>query len=261
MMPPNGEFPLTIEVEVVSVKDGAVTPIAKTTHKNWDCATDAAFSPDGAQVAYMDGECKAWLAKADGSGQPEAQPEFPYDWQNNTYPQWEGKTQAASPAAEAYYDGFDNAALDPAHWQPNSAILVKEGRVLFISKAADRAGAWDGSLEAVLPAPVKRIETMIGLESASGGHVGFGLDFRDDESGQPKSVWLNVAGSVLLDEGQGEFHEIMPPKSTPVEYNLLVEWLDTSEAAVWIDDQEIARLQVHDFAHRVVFWGHLETGD
>ena len=261
----NITFPLTRQVLVMSAStsDKPVV-VATTTHPNEEClATEAAFSPNGGQVAYTDERCRAWLVSSDGSGQPKPiDNEFPYGWLAMTFPRWSGQSPELPTPERVYYDAFFGSMLNPTYWHSSPSILVKDGRVLFASKAADRAGAWDGTLEAVLPVPVKSIETMIGMEWARGDHVGFGVDFWDDETQQAKSVWLSADGSVLLDQGQGEFRQIMSSKSKPpLEYYLMVEWLDTGEAAVWIGDQEIARFPVHDFAHRVVFWGHLEAGD
>jgi hypothetical protein len=86
----NPTYPLSVEIWVVSLDGETTLPIASLTVEEGDeCTwTDAAFSPDGAQVAYTDGACDAWLVSADGSGAPEALEEFPYNWRSDHYPQW-----------------------------------------------------------------------------------------------------------------------------------------------------------------------------
>jgi hypothetical protein len=47
-----------------------------------------AFSPYGEKIAFIDGDCQSYLINADGSGEPELIPEFPWEWTGQVSPQW-----------------------------------------------------------------------------------------------------------------------------------------------------------------------------
>ncbi len=83
------DYPLRRELWVVTTDGQTTIPIASFTDKNADCSwTEVAFSPDGVHVAYFDDRCRAWLARADGSGEAERVEEFPYWWTGMFHPQW-----------------------------------------------------------------------------------------------------------------------------------------------------------------------------
>jgi Tol biopolymer transport system component len=88
---PAGEwtFPMTRELWVISRDGDILTPIAKVEYQGPDCVDDTvAFSPDNGHVAYFGAECRPWLARADGSGQPVPLADFPYWWTAMAHPQW-----------------------------------------------------------------------------------------------------------------------------------------------------------------------------
>ncbi len=95
-------LPVTREIWVIADAGNTIIPLATVTHKNEDCTeAEAAFSPDGQQVAYFDGNCRPWLVNVDGSGQATPLDDFPYGWKGMVHPQWglEGVSEAASPPA------------------------------------------------------------------------------------------------------------------------------------------------------------------
>ncbi len=95
-------FPMRRELWVIS-RDGAnITPVAAIIHETDSCRRfDSAFSPDGAQVAYFDDKCKAWLVNAGGSGEPMPLDEFPGWWTAWVYPQW-GKEVVIAPTSTPF---------------------------------------------------------------------------------------------------------------------------------------------------------------
>ncbi|MBN1219355.1 MAG: protein kinase [Anaerolineae bacterium] len=90
------------EIWVTTDNEGApFVSVATVTYQNDNCMSpDVAFSPNGKRVAYIDDKCQAWLANANGSGQPEPLPDFPYWWMASAYPQWGTKPPAGPVAAE-----------------------------------------------------------------------------------------------------------------------------------------------------------------
>jgi Tol biopolymer transport system component len=58
---------------------------------------DAAFSPDGKQVAYNDANCMPWMVNADGSGQAVPLEGFPFWWRSTVHPQWGGEMGVLPP--------------------------------------------------------------------------------------------------------------------------------------------------------------------
>jgi Tol biopolymer transport system component len=82
-------FPMDREVWVVTDEGDTLIPITTLTHNNDNCLTpDVAFSPDGAQVAYVDDMCQTLLANADGSGMAKGLNDFPFWWTAMAHPQW-----------------------------------------------------------------------------------------------------------------------------------------------------------------------------
>ena len=91
-------FPMRREVWVISRDGATVTAVATTTHKDEGCARpEVAFSPDGTQVAYVDGNCRSWVVNVDGSGQATPLDDFPFWWISMAHPQWEGEELALPP--------------------------------------------------------------------------------------------------------------------------------------------------------------------
>ncbi len=82
-------FPMPREIIVASSEGEDRRVIATTNHKLGGCQDFAvAFSPDGGQVAYIDGDCRTYLVTTDGSGKTEPIDEFPWEWTSLFHPQW-----------------------------------------------------------------------------------------------------------------------------------------------------------------------------
>lgn len=89
-------YPLERDI-VILAADGSTARTLLVVTDEAPCDTRAAFSPDGTQVAYHDGNCQPMLINADGTGDPVPLTEFPLWWTNVVYPQW-GGSQTTSEA-------------------------------------------------------------------------------------------------------------------------------------------------------------------
>jgi Tol biopolymer transport system component len=94
-------FPMTRQVLRISRDGQTRTTLATIVHENKDCTRfEVAFSPDGKQVAYVDGRCQARLVQVDGSGGEVPLTEFPIWWTSAVYPQWGAEKKAPPPEAK-----------------------------------------------------------------------------------------------------------------------------------------------------------------
>jgi Tol biopolymer transport system component len=82
-------FPMSRDIYVIRRDGSGFTQVATTAHGDeahlW---ADTAFSPDGAQVAYFDGENRAHLVRIENPDEVVPVRDFPYMWMSSHYPQW-----------------------------------------------------------------------------------------------------------------------------------------------------------------------------
>ncbi|MFC1975121.1 protein kinase [Chloroflexota bacterium] len=268
------EFALPVNREIIVVSDEGetVTSIASITHQNEDClASDVAFSPDGAEVAYVDDVCQPHLVLADGSGQTEPIDDFPYHWMAMNYPQWEGETFLEEAAYEeefeevlSFFDDFEQDFFDQERWAihgdiDNPDAFLREGQ-FRIAVENDQPGPWDMNLEALLQIPdVRHIEYIMGLDEAEGRQVGFGVSFFDDK-GKPRNILFNADGAVLFEE-EGQIIDLREPVPRPVEYHFMLRW-EEDRVVVYLDGEPVYDMEGRGLGSLgVVFWVHLESGE
>ncbi len=85
-------FPLTRSIYVIGRDGGEATLIAVTDHADEEhLRAEAAFSPDGAQIAYIDGENHVYVVGVENPDESESMQDFPYSWLSTYYPQWSGE--------------------------------------------------------------------------------------------------------------------------------------------------------------------------
>ncbi len=90
---------------LVSFSNSEVIPLLEFEHivNWWDAVPNpcppeyTAFSPDGMQIAYFDGDCNPWVSNRDGTGEPQPLIEFPFWWTGNTFPRWGGSADLPQP--------------------------------------------------------------------------------------------------------------------------------------------------------------------
>ncbi|GAB4544939.1 MAG: hypothetical protein Kow0063_38830 [Anaerolineae bacterium] len=253
-------FPGTREVWVF-LRDGAkFFRVTTIDHPNDQCVREeVAFSPDGKQVAYVDGNCQTWAVKADpaSSGQAEPLHEFPIEWTATIHPQW-GATELA---AKEFFDDFDGKTLDQSLWEPWGDLEGATGRLtdgrLWIKVENKQVGLWDGGLQARLAAPVRQIKFLIGLDEAEGPRVGFGISFAD-ASGRTRRVLLNPAGDILLQD-ELKIETLRPAKPPPFHYDLRLEWVG-EEVQIYVDGELIGATPGLGLGQDVGFFVHLDPG-
>jgi hypothetical protein len=130
-------FPMIRKI-ILLARDGSSSSTPVTVlHEDRDCVlTEIAFSPDGSQVAYVDGSCQPWVKSAGISPAPEeAVDEFPWSWTGMVFPQWEGNLMAepesvpvndeaddlCGPEGEVlFFDDFENGDTPGWNFHPGA---------------------------------------------------------------------------------------------------------------------------------------------
>ena len=127
-------IPMTREVRVVSRDGEPFATLGTFTHQDEACIRpEVAFSPDGRQVAYFDGQCQAWLARADGSGQPVPLEEFPNWWTAVVTPQW-GRPGQAPPSEPAPPTAPAGKIVELCESPPPQQICVRDAQTNQVTR-------------------------------------------------------------------------------------------------------------------------------
>ncbi|MBN1679526.1 MAG: PD40 domain-containing protein [Anaerolineae bacterium] len=97
----NQHYPKPVRLHTLS-RDGAEDiVVAEFTIEIETCIPDAAFNPDGRQIAYLNANCDPVLIDADGAREPKPMEIFPVWWKGEVFPQWGGLAHHEEPGAAA----------------------------------------------------------------------------------------------------------------------------------------------------------------
>ncbi len=195
---------------VLTTEGGEAEHLMDISANSEDCfnRVEAAFSPDGSQIAYVDGACQPQLLDI-STRQSKPIDDFPFNWTGQWYPQW---AEPAIPAANLRFTDNDQIVGESGCGKPSLGDLNGDGALdAFIPRGTgfetwlnDGRARFDKGNDSRGDDP----PNVCGNEAALGDLDGDGdLDalvgiFQNDSSGGDNIVWLNDGGGSFTDSGQ-----------------------------------------------------------